>query len=56
MSYSLEWSSRVVIKPHPRVMVAQDPQMTARYAANRVTRMPEMIAVTEAPKEYGIIL
>ena len=56
VSYALERSSTVVIRPHPRVMIAQDPQMTARYAPNRVTMMPDKIAVTEAPREYGIIL
>jgi hypothetical protein len=52
----LEWSSRVVIKPHPRTMIAQEAHMTARYAPMRVTKTPEMTDVIEAPRENGIIL
>ena len=37
-------------------MIAQEAQMTARYAPMRVTKTPEMIAAKEAPKEKGIIL
>jgi hypothetical protein len=37
-------------------MKAQEAQMTARYAPMRVTETPEMIDVTEAVKENGIIL
>jgi len=37
-------------------MKAQETQMTARYAPMRVTETPEMIDVTEAVKENGIIL
>ena len=37
-------------------MRAQEAQMTARYAPMRVTNTPEMIDVTEALKENGIIL
>jgi hypothetical protein len=37
-------------------MNAQLAQITARYAPMRVTETPEMIDVTEAVKENGIIL
>lgn len=37
-------------------MVAQEPQMTARYTPMRVTKTPEMTDVTEALKENGSIL
>ena len=37
-------------------MIAQAAQMTARYAPMRVTKTPEMIDVTEALNENGIIL
>ena len=37
-------------------MVAQEAQMTARYAPMRVTKTPEMTDVTEALRENGIIL
>jgi hypothetical protein len=37
-------------------MEAQEAQITARYAAVRVTKTPEMTEVTEALRENGIIL
>ena len=37
-------------------MIAQAAQTTARYAPMRVTETPEMIDVTEALNENGIIL
>ena len=52
----LELSSSVVIKPHPRSINAQEPQIMPRYVPMRVTETPEITEVKAAPNENGIIL
>jgi hypothetical protein len=37
-------------------MMAQDPQMTARYVPNRVITMPDIVVDKLATREYGIML
>ena len=54
--YVLERSSSVVIKPHPRIITAQEAQIMSRYAPERVTAIPEMPDITAEPRENGIIL
>lgn len=54
--YVLEWSSRVVIKPHPITITAQEVQIMPRYAPVRVTEKPARVAVAEMPKKKGITL
>jgi hypothetical protein len=54
--YVLEWSSSVVIRPHPRTVVVQEPQIIERYVPKRVTKKPERTEVIAAPTENGIIL
>lgn len=52
----LDLSSRVIIKPHPRIIIAQAPQIMRRYPPVRVTAMPDTTAIKEEPRENGIIL